>query len=109
MKKSDQSFERCLVGLKLNVRDKKSVMNAPRGVHEMKPGSSFKTRLRYARKKLGITQAELSKAIGLTNSMICHYERGAKVPQVGILIKLSKKLKVSTDWLLGLKGPFDSV
>ena len=61
------------------------------------------------REKLNITQSQLAKAIGLTQSMISRIESGEKDPSTNTKIKLiiffNKKLielgeqKITVDWL----------
>lgn len=64
---------------------------------------SFAVRLKAARDKHGHSQAELADLSGIDRQLISKYERGVKLPGVEGLAKLSKALKVSADYLLGLK------
>tara|TARA_R110000772_G_scaffold34492_6_gene83617 strand:- start:409 stop:951 length:543 start_codon:yes stop_codon:yes gene_type:complete len=57
-------------------------------------------RIQKARKELGLTQAELAKKAVIGRSSLVHYENAGAVPGGLELIKLSKVLKVSPNYLL---------
>ena len=57
-------------------------------------------RLQKARKELGLTQADLAKKAAIGRSSLVHYENAGAVPGGLELIKLSKVLKVSPNYLL---------
>ncbi len=59
------------------------------------------TNLLYER---GITQKELAKATGITESAISHYIKGDRVPRGVNLIKIAKALGTTTDYLLNHEG-----
>lgn len=61
-------------------------------------------RLRIALALKGVLQKELAKEIGVTENTISYFcsEKSERNPTTKQLIKLSKYLKVSTDFLLGL-------
>lgn len=50
--------------------------------------------------KRNMTQKELSKITEITESAISHYVKGDRVPRGVNLIKISKALGVTTDYLL---------
>lgn len=52
------------------------------------------------RKQLGITQEYLSELCDTTPQAISNYERGERELKASSIIKMSKALKVSTDYLL---------
>ena len=55
------------------------------------------------RRKMGISQQELSRRIGIPTSQISRLESGRiKNISSDILVKLAKEFKVSTDYILGL-------
>ena len=57
-------------------------------------------RLRELRKKLGFTQEELGRLLGVQKAAVCKYENGrCSIPQE-ILLKLCDILSVSADYLL---------
>ncbi len=60
-------------------------------------------RIREQRKLRGLSQEELSVMIGAGRTMVAHYEKEARLPSFGRLIKLAQALNVSTDYLLGIK------
>jgi transcriptional regulator with XRE-family HTH domain len=63
--------------------------------------SIFSKRLTLRRKELGLEQSELAEATGLSTNTISNYETGNREPKLKTLVVLAKKLKCSTDWLLG--------
>lgn len=60
----------------------------------------FKDKIRILREKNGLSQQEISKYLGVTQSQYSNYERGVYEPPFEILKKISKFYKVSTDYLL---------
>lgn len=61
----------------------------------------LKERLIYLMKRRGIANAaELSRMTGLTQVAIRNYMRGIKVPNAQALIKLSRALSTTTDYIL---------
>lgn len=61
------------------------------------------TRIVEIRKERGITQIELAKTLGVTQSMVSRIERGELRLNGEVIVKLAKLYKVSTDELLGVK------
>lgn len=59
----------------------------------------FAVRIKESRNKLGYTQIGLAKELGVNKATIQNYEAGL-LPKGGYLIKLSKILKCSIDWML---------
>ncbi|MBQ7432923.1 MAG: helix-turn-helix transcriptional regulator [Lachnospiraceae bacterium] len=57
-------------------------------------------RIREERKKLGMTQAQLSKVLGISTSYLGALERGSRSISSNILSKLHKHLNLSYDYLL---------
>lgn len=58
--------------------------------------------LRKLRAEKGWSQAQLAKRMGLSASIIAHYELGDRYPSLEALAELSRVLGVTTDFLLGL-------
>lgn len=58
-------------------------------------------RLKTARRKSKLTQADLSKKVHTTKSTISNYENSHSNPSNEMLVLLSDALNVSTDYLLG--------
>lgn len=55
------------------------------------------------RKKLGMTQDELGRLLGVTNKAVSKWETGETTPEISMLDQLAKILKVSVDELLTQK------
>ena len=60
-------------------------------------------RLRQARRRNHWTQVQVAEWSDLDPAEIAHYESGRRKPRPENLKKLAIGLRVSTDWLLGLK------
>jgi transcriptional regulator with XRE-family HTH domain len=58
-------------------------------------------RVKAARERLGLSQAELAAAVGVVQSAASQWERGERVPSTDNLAKLAKVLGVSMSWLAG--------
>jgi transcriptional regulator with XRE-family HTH domain len=59
--------------------------------------------LKEARKKQGLTQAELAEYLGVTREAVAAYESGRVRLMDDIIIRFASALKVSTDEILGYK------
>ncbi len=55
--------------------------------------------IRKLRKQRHITQRELAKIIEVSPSTVAMWESGSRTPDSSALIKISKKLNISIDWL----------
>jgi transcriptional regulator with XRE-family HTH domain len=60
-------------------------------------------RLKELRKRRGKTQAELAAALGIDQTLVSAYERGAVRLHGAIVAAFAKALRTSTDQILGLK------
>lgn len=60
-------------------------------------------RLKELRQEHGLTQKELSFALGLNAVTYLHYEKGQREPPLAVLADMAKYFDVSVDFLLGLK------
>ena len=58
-------------------------------------------KLKSARISRDLTRSQVAELIGVTSSVIGHYETGERVPSVPILLKLATHYRVSLDYLLG--------
>jgi len=67
--------------------------------------SSLGQRIRYYRKKAGISQKNLAAAVAMSPNAISYYEKDKREPNILILMKLAKILNVTGDALLGLEHP----
>ena len=61
-------------------------------------------RIKHLRGQMDITQTELSKKLGITRSSVNAWELGISVPSTQYVVELAEIFKVSTDYLLGVKG-----
>lgn len=59
-------------------------------------------RLRTIRELRGLSQQELADRVEISLKQLWRYEKGENDPTGDVLVRLSKELEVSTDWLLGL-------
>jgi transcriptional regulator with XRE-family HTH domain len=57
-------------------------------------------RVRSQRQTLKLTQQELAQEVGVTHQHVSRIEGGHAVPSLELLVKLSRHLGVSTDYLL---------
>lgn len=93
------NLERMLKNLKRN-NDNSTEFDSLK-ISDEERRKDFGARIRIMRKSLGLTQADLAKKIGVTKQAITTYETGIREPSFKNLIKLSRVLNVTTDWLLG--------
>lgn len=61
----------------------------------------FSERLKTLRKEAGLTQVDVAEKLGISQPAYASWERGVKKPTQDNLVKLSKILYVSVDYLLG--------
>lgn len=62
---------------------------------------SLCNKLKAARENSKLSRKQVSELIGVSESMIGHYETGERQPSLSVLVKLAKQYKTSTDYLLG--------
>jgi transcriptional regulator with XRE-family HTH domain len=55
-----------------------------------------------------LTQGELAKELGISQSQLSKYERGVAAPPADILFFIKQRFQVSIDWLLTGEGPKES-
>ena len=60
----------------------------------------FAEKLRVLRQKLGFSQTQLGNLLGVKQSYIGKMERGERIPNVAMLIKLTKIFDVTFDELM---------
>lgn len=65
------------------------------------PKNTFEERLKQIRNEKQLSQAELAKELGVSQSTVGMWENGKNKPGYPTLIKLSKIFDVSLDYLLG--------
>ncbi len=49
----------------------------------------YEEALRYHRMKLGMTQEEMAKALGVTRQTYCHYENGSRTPNIYRMVEIA--------------------
>ena len=52
------------------------------------------------RKKKGMSQSQLAKALGISPSTVGMYEQGRRIPELNVLIKIANLFGVSLDYLI---------
>lgn len=62
-------------------------------------------RIRTARRKKGMSQAELADKVGISVPYVSDVENGKKTIGVDIFLRIAEALQVSTDWLLRVDIP----
>ena len=55
-----------------------------------------------ARKRRGLTQGDLAKAVGVTAQAVSKWERGNSCPDIAILDEVARALSISVSDLLGI-------
>lgn len=66
----------------------------------------FQQRLVELRTERQLSQKELARKIGVSDSAVCFWETGVNEPKASYLLQLSKFFNVSLDYLLGLEDDF---
>jgi transcriptional regulator with XRE-family HTH domain len=61
----------------------------------------FPKRLKAARERAGLTQAELAQRLDVSRALPGHWETGRKTPSYEILTRIARVLDVSVSWLTG--------
>lgn len=62
--------------------------------------TTFGQRLRARRAARGMTQADLARALGRTQTCVSYWESDRREPSFADLSVLAKSLEISTDWLV---------
>ena len=62
---------------------------------------AFADRLLELRQDKGISQAELSKALGVSYAIICYWETDRSEPTAANIVKIADYFGVSADYILG--------
>lgn len=62
----------------------------------------FSERLRQSRKEAGLTQKQIAEKLGILQNSYSQYEIGRISPSLEMLVQISRILKRSVDWFLGL-------
>ncbi len=75
----------------------------PRSASQAEP-NELGARLASLRKAAGMTQAEVAEALGIPQTTVSFYERGASYLPSSILPPLARLLGVSIEEILGIEG-----
>ena len=62
----------------------------------------FSERLKELRNENGLSQVEVGKKLGVTQSTIAKWESNEREPAQEMLVEIAKFFNISTDYLLGL-------
>jgi len=75
-------------------------------IHFIKEGGLMLNglKLKSLREGAGLTGVQLGEAVGVSQSMIAHYEAGRKTPSMEILARIADKLGVTMDALRKKEG-----
>jgi len=57
-------------------------------------------KIKALREKAGLTGEELGFAVGISQSLVAHIERGFKQPNIEVLARIAEKFGVTVDELL---------
>ena len=63
----------------------------------------FGRRLQQARKAAGLSRRDFAERIEISWRRLVAYELGTREPPLAILVNIAQQLKISLDWLVGLK------
>ncbi len=69
------------------------------------PESAIGSRISEIRKRQAMTQVQLAEVLGMDQSLLSRYERGALRLHGALVADLARALHVSADEILGLKEP----
>ena len=64
-------------------------------------------RIKYKRKKMGMTQQDLANAVNVSLMTVVRWENGKRTPNTSIMPKLAKTLGTSIEYLMGLNDPLN--
>ena len=68
------------------------------------------TKLKSARLNNNLTRKQIGELVGVSATMIGHYETSERTPSLTVLVKLARNYKVSVDYLLDNQTiPVDSI
>ena len=59
-------------------------------------------RLKEKREELHLKQDQVAQLVGVNRNAISTYENGTREPSLGMMVRLARLYRVSTDYLLGI-------
>jgi transcriptional regulator with XRE-family HTH domain len=70
---------------------------------------NFSARLAELRKKRGVSQKEAASALGISQALLSHYEKGIRECSLDFVKKAAKYYDVTCDYLLGMSNSKKSI
>jgi len=74
-----------------------------------KTTAEFGQRLAKHRRAKGLTQQQLADILGVSRRVIAYYETETENPLTNLIVPLTKALNITTDELLGIKQPKETL
>ena len=68
----------------------------------------FSDRITFARKRLGLSQAQLASMLGVSRGACGQWEQGVSTPCVAHMSELARVTEVSFEWLATGRGNFET-
>ena len=68
---------------------------------------SISARIKKRREQLRMTQAQLARVVGVTQTAISQFESGTRKPSFDTLPRLTDALGITSDYLLGGRKAYD--
>ncbi len=68
----------------------------------MVSNSFISARLKEKREELHLKQDQVAQLMGVNRNAISTYENGTREPSLGMVVRLARLYRVSTDYLLGV-------
>jgi len=68
----------------------------------------FSDRITFARKRLGLSQAQLASMLGVSRGACGQWEQGVSTPCVAHMAELARVTEVSFEWLATGRGNFET-
>lgn len=62
-------------------------------------------KLRTSRKNANLTRKQVAERIGVSYSVLAHYECGEREPSLNVIYRLARLYKISVDYLLDNEQP----
>ncbi len=75
---------------------------------DLKDCNTIGDRIRFYRKKAGLTQKELASRLYISQQMVANYENSSRAPKIGTIYKIANALKIPVTALLELGNTLQS-
>lgn len=97
-----EAFDQCPLLTELEIPSGvKRVPSETQYTEKQRFATSFGKRLRYARKRKGLTQEQVMALTDVTDKSLSRYENGSSAPSPDVISELMKLYDVSADYLMG--------